>query len=120
MNPTPQPDPKANPQAPSKLIGVAVRGTLVIALGVLCYQVFSPFLPLMAWSIILAVTLYPLHQWLARVFGKQWLASTLLVIFACLLIIVPTGLLLNSFADDVRNLISGVQNNTLEIPAPSD
>src|SRR5215467_8730142 len=120
MNPTPQPEPEAKSAVSSNLLDVMIRGALILVLAVLCYQVFSPFLPLMAWSIILAVTLYPLHQWLARVFGKQWLASTILVIFACLLIIVPTGLLLSSFADDVRNLINGVQNNTLEIPAPSD
>jgi len=121
MDPTLPPGLEAKPPGSSNLLDVAIRGTLIIALGVLCYQVFSPFLPLMAWSIVLAVTLYPLHQWVARVFGgKQWLASSVLVIIACLLIITPTGLLLNSFADDVRNLISGVQNNTLEVPAPSD
>jgi predicted PurR-regulated permease PerM len=65
--------------------------------------------------------MYPLHQWLARAVGrKQWLASTILVIIAFLLIIVPTGLLLNSFADSVRNFIGAVQNNTLEIPAPPE
>jgi len=121
MNPIQQPDPEAKLTVSSNLLDVFIRGALIIALGVLCYQVFSPFLPLMAWSIVLAVTLYPLQRWLARVFGgKQWLASTVLVIIACLLIIIPTGLLLNSLADDVRNLISGVQNNTLKIPAPSD
>jgi predicted PurR-regulated permease PerM len=119
MNPTPQPDPKGNSPRPTNLLDIVIRGTLVIGLGVLCYQVFSPFLPLMAWSIVLAVTLYPLHQRLARLFRKQWIASTILVLFACLVIIVPTGLLLNSFADDVRNFIRGVQDNTLEIPAPS-
>ena len=98
---------------------VLIRAGLIGALAVLCYQVFAPFLSLMAWSIILAVTLYPLHQWLARwVRRKQWLASTILVIIGISLIIVPMALLMNSFADSVRNLIIGVQNNTLEIPAP--
>ena len=64
---------------------VLIRAALIGALAVLCYQVFSPFLTLMVWSIILAVTLYPLHQWLARkVGGKQWLASTILVIVGLL------------------------------------
>ncbi|HXX40635.1 MAG TPA: AI-2E family transporter [Chthoniobacterales bacterium] len=94
---------------------------MLFALALLCYRAFSPFLPLMAWSIVLAVTMYPLHQRLARaVGGRQWLASTILVIIGFLLIITPTGLLMNSFADSVRNFIGAVQNNTLEIPAPSE
>ena len=66
--------------------------------------------------------MYPLHQWLARIVvgHKQWLASTILVLIAFLLIIIPTALLLNSFADSVRNFIGAVQNNTLAIPAPSE
>ena len=56
---------------------VLIRITLVGALAILCYQIFSPFLTLTVWSVILAVTLYPFHQWLARRLGrKQWLAST--------------------------------------------
>ena len=95
--------------------------SLIGVLAVLCYQVFSPFLTLMVWSIILAVTLYPLHQWLARkVGGKQWLASTTLVIVGLLLIITPMALLMNSFADSVRHFIGAVQQNTLAIPAPRE
>ena len=45
---------------------VLIRIVLIGALAVLCYQIFSPFLTLTVWSVILAVTLYPLHQWLAR------------------------------------------------------
>ena len=120
MDPIPQPDREVETRVSSALMDLFIRAGLTGVLAVLCYQVFSPFLSLMAWSIILAVTLYPLHQWLARgIRGKQWLASTILVIIGILLIIIPTGLLMNSFADSVRNLILGVQNNTLEIPAPS-
>ena len=85
----------------------------------LCYRVFSPFLTLMVWALILAVTLYPLHQYLAgKIGGKQGLAATLLVVVGFLLIVSPTALLMSSLGDSVRHLISGVQNNSLQIPAP--
>ena len=52
-----------------------------MALAVLCYQIFSPFIGLMAWALILAVTLYPAHQKLARKMGgRQGLAATLLML----------------------------------------
>jgi predicted PurR-regulated permease PerM len=100
---------------------VLIRITLVGALAILCYQIFSPFLTLTCWSVILAVTLYPFHQWLARRLGrKQWLASTILIIIGLLVIITPVALLLNSFADSVRHFIGAVQQNTLAIPAPRE
>ena len=121
MNPLPQLESKVEQRAPSNLMDVLIRAGLIGGLAVLCYQVFSPFLTLMVWSIILAVTLYPLHQWIARrVRRKQWLASTILVIVGILLIVVPTALLMNSFADSVRNLIEAAQQNRLAIPAPKE
>jgi len=93
---------------------------VIVGLAVLCYTVISPFLNLTVWSIILAVTLYPLHQKLAKMlWGKQWLSSVLIVIFGCALIITPTAMLLSSFADSVRGFITQVQEGTLQIPAPS-
>jgi predicted PurR-regulated permease PerM len=106
--------------APSRLLDVLIRAGLIGALAVLCYRVFAPFLTLTVWSIILAVTMYPLHQWLARKVGRQWLASAILVIVGILLIIIPTALLMGSFADSVRGFIDGVQHGTLEIPAPPE
>ena len=121
MNPFPQADSELEQRASSSLMDVLIRASLIGVLAVLCYQIFSPFLTLMVWSIILAVTLYPLHQWLARkVGGKQWLASTILVIVGLLLIITPMALLMNSFADSVRHFIGAVQENTLAIPAPRE
>jgi predicted PurR-regulated permease PerM len=121
MHPIPQPGAEGQPRESSRLLDVLIRAGLIGVLAVLCYLVFSPFLTLMAWSIILAVTMYPLHQWLAhRIGGRQGLASTMLVILGVLLIITPTAVLMNSFADSVRHFIGAVQTNTLAIPAPPE
>ena len=46
-----------------------------------CYKVFAPFHGLMIWALILAVALYPLHQYLAaKIGGKQGLAATIVVL----------------------------------------
>ncbi len=105
----------------SRLLDVLIRAGLIGAMVVLCYQIFSPFLTLMAWALILAVSMYPLHQRMARVLGgKQGLAATILVIVSIVVIIVPTALLMSSLGDSVRGLITGVQNNTLEVPVPKE
>ncbi|HXT61831.1 MAG TPA: AI-2E family transporter [Pyrinomonadaceae bacterium] len=107
--------------APSSLWDTLIRVSLIAALGFLCFQVLSPFLRLIVWSIILAVTIYPLHQLLARrLGGRQKLTSTLLVILALLLVVIPTALLMNSFADSIQKFVGAVHNNTLQIPAPRE
>jgi predicted PurR-regulated permease PerM len=116
-----QQEPAVARQPSSGLWDLLVRIALVGGLALLCFQAFSPFLKLMVWAIILAVVLYPMHQWLARrIGGRQGLTSTILVIVGIALLVVPTWLLMNSFADSVRGFVDGVQQNTLQIPAPPE
>jgi len=117
-------DPKAtksnlNSRDQSRLLDVLIRAGLVLALVMLCYQIFSPFLVLMVWALVLAITLYPVNQALARRMGgrKGW-AATLIALLGVTLIVVPTAVLVSSVGDSVQQLINDVQNNTLEIPVP--
>ena len=119
MNIPSQPDQELEQRLASPLLDVLIRGGLILALAMLCYRVFSPFLHLMVWALILAVTLYPFHQFLAsKMGGKQGLAATLLVITGIVLIVAPTAILMSSLADSVQQLVNDVHNNTLKIPAP--
>lgn len=103
-----------------KLLDVLIRAGLVFVLAALCYRIFSPFISLMAWALILAVTIYPAHQALARkVRGRQGIAATLLVLGGLVLIVAPTAVLLVALGDSVHHLVGGVRDNTLQIPAPS-
>jgi predicted PurR-regulated permease PerM len=119
MNIPSQPDQALEQRLASLMLDVLIRAGLILAMAMLCYQVLSPFLTLMVWALILAVTLYPLHQTLAsKIGGKQGLAATLVVVVGIVLIVVPTAMLLSSLGDSVQHLIHAVQHNTLKIPAP--
>jgi len=121
MNQARQPDYEFERRVSSRLLDVLIRAALIGVLAMLCYVVFAPFLTLMTWAIILAVTLYPLHRLLARrIGGRQGLTATILVVAACLLIIAPTALLMNSFGSSIQDFIGAVQTNTLKIPAPRE
>jgi len=103
----------------SSLLEVLIRAGLILALAVLCFQIFAPFLTLMVWAVILAVSLYPLNQWLARKLGgRQGLAATALVLLGVLLIIAPTAALMSSLGDSVQQFVHDVQTNSLKIPSP--
>lgn len=121
MNRLWQSDDEFEKRVSSRLLDVLIRAGLIGVLAVLCYVVFAPFLTLMAWAVILAITLYPLHRLLARrLGGRQGLAATIVVVSGGLLIAVPSALLMNSFGSSIHDLVAAVQHNTLEIPAPRD
>jgi len=120
MNAPYTPDPEFEQRLSRKLLDVLIRAGLVFTVAFVCYRIFSPFIALMAWSTVLAVTLYPAHQKLARrMGGKQGLAATVLVLACILLIGVPTVLLMASLGDSLQNLVASVRGGTLKIPAPS-
>jgi predicted PurR-regulated permease PerM len=119
MNIPSQPDQELEQRLASLLLDVLIRAGLILAMVMLCYQVLSPFLTMMVWALILAITLYPLHQSLAsKIGGKQGLAATLLVVVGLVLIVGPTAMLMSSLGDSVQHLVHDVQNNALKIPAP--
>jgi predicted PurR-regulated permease PerM len=119
MNIPEKPDLGFEQRIMSRSLDVLIRAGLVIAMVVLCYRIFSPFMNLMVWALILAVTFYPLHQPIARKLGgRQGLASILIVVLGAVVIIAPSGVLMSSLGDSVQQLIRDVQTNSLRIPAP--
>jgi predicted PurR-regulated permease PerM len=114
-----QPDYEFEKRIAARLLDVLIRAGLIGVLAVLGYVVFAPFMTLMVWALILAITLYPLQRSLARrIGGRQGLAATIVVISGCLLIVTPTALLMNSFGSSIHDFVRAVRDNTLEIPAP--
>jgi predicted PurR-regulated permease PerM len=114
-----KPDIESEQRLASRALDVLIRAGLIAVVAVLCYRIFSPFLTLMVWALILAVTLYPLHQAMARrMRGKQGRAATVLVLLGIILIVGPTALLMSSFGDEVLQLVNDVQTRSVKIPEP--
>ncbi len=121
MNAPYQTDYELEDRLSRRLLDVFIRVGLVLGLVLLCYLIFSPFLTMMLWAVILAITIYPLHQMLARgIGGRQGLAATLVVLIAVGVIVTPTIMLASQFADSTQDLVKSVRDNTLQIPAPSE
>ena len=71
MNTPYEPDHELEDRLSRRLLDTLIRAGLVLTLVLLCYHIFSPFLTMMLWALILAVTLYPLQQKLAKRLGAQ-------------------------------------------------
>lgn len=103
------------------LLDVLIRAGLVVALVMLCYRIFYPFLNLMLWSMILGVTLYPLHKMIRkRLRGRNGLAATLVVLLSIAVVLVPVYLLASSLATSAEHAAAAVHAGTIEVPPPSD
>lgn len=105
--------------ASRELMDTMIRFGVIVVVLFLCFRVFTPFMSLMVWALVLAVALYPLHQRLAGYLGgRQGRAATLLVVGGLLLIGGPTVMLGSSFAKQIHNLHVGFENKTLSIDQP--
>jgi len=102
-------------------LDVLIRAGLIVVLVIICYRVFHPFLDLMLWSMILAVTLYPLHRKLKHRFGnKEGRVATLIVVIAIVILLVPIYLLGVSIAASVEHALATVRSGSFHVPPPSD
>lgn len=97
----------------------AIRIGILFILIMWCFQIVEPFLNIILWGIILAVTIYPLHAKLKSKLGdRNVLSAILLTLFMLLIIIVPCLLLGGSLVSGLKNLVELYREGQLTIPPP--
>jgi predicted PurR-regulated permease PerM len=103
-----------------ELLDVLIRAGLIGVLAMFCYRIFVPFLNLMVWALILAITLYPLQTKLrALLGGKDGLIATLIIFVAFVVILVPTYLLGVAVGISIERAMGVFKSGSFRIPAPA-
>jgi predicted PurR-regulated permease PerM len=103
------------------LLDVLIRAGLVAALALSCFQILPPVPQLMLWSVILAITIYPLQRKLkVRMETRMVAAATLIVLVAILILVVPVGLLGVSITDSVQTAVATAKSGNVHIPPPAE
>ena len=64
-------DPKSREEISDIAIDVAIRVGLLSLLAFLCIFVVAPFITILLWGVILAITLYPVWEWMAARLGAH-------------------------------------------------
>jgi predicted PurR-regulated permease PerM len=104
-----------------ELLLLAIR---IVCLGFLGYWsliLIRPFLTIIVWSIIIAVALYPIFDWLsAKLYGHRALAAVAITILSLLVMLGPATWLALSLAETVRILLARLGDGTLTFPPPSE
>lgn len=100
-----------------KAIEITLRIGLLVLVLYWCYGIVKPFVDFIVWSIIFAVALYPLFNWLqARMGGRRILASILLVIFLLCVLLLPVALFANSLYEGISFLKAQYDANGRLLP----
>ena len=103
------------------MIDVVIR---LAFLGLLAYWaglLVSPFILIVVWAAILAVTLQPVYEWLKNKFGGRGSPASLLITLVALGIILgPAGLLATSTVETAQELSARLDAGTLDIPPPQE
>ena len=104
-----------------KSIEASVRIGLIALLVVWSFLIVRAFINPVLWGIIIAIGIYPLHQKLSSMMGnRNKLSAIFLTLFALSVLIVPTALLTDSTINGIQTLKTGIENDTLRVPPPSD
>lgn len=103
------------------ILDFCIRLGLIVLAVVACERIFAPFIPIMTWALILAVSFNPLYE-----MGRQRLglsngrSATLLVLLVLVLIGVPTVMLGSSFATHIFEVVGQFRDQRIEIAPPGD
>jgi len=100
-------------------IQLAVRLALLVLLIYWSFVVIRPFVPILAWSVVLAVALYPVFQWLSTALGDRpkW-SATILTIVSLGIVIGPATWLGLGAVDGLRGFAAQLGAGTVVVPAP--
>lgn len=102
-------------------IQLAVRLALLALLVYWSFVVIRPFVPILAWSVVLAVALYPVFGWLSRLLGdRPKLAATILTVINLGIVIGPATWLGLGAVDGLRSFAAQLSAGTLTLPSPPD
>lgn len=103
----------------SEFMDFCIRLGLIVIVVVACTRVFAPFIPIMLWGIILAVSIYPVFLSVAARTGwSEGRVATLIVVLGILLLGVPAVLLGSSFATHIFDVVGDFDVATVTISAP--
>jgi predicted PurR-regulated permease PerM len=104
-----------------KTLNVVIKIGLILGLIAWCFLIIRPFVMLTLWGLVIAVTVFPMYQWLRKKLGNRTkLASILVTLIILLIILIPFSLLAKTFYDGITSLRSIIEGEKFYIPTPSE
>jgi len=107
------------PSLETRVTDLVVRLAFLALFAYWSLELVKPFLPVVIWSVLLAVALYPAYAWLARLLGGRRGVSAALITGLMLLIVIgPLSVLAVNMTESVQSLTASLQAGLLRVPPP--
>ena len=104
-----------------EVIQLAVRLGLLMFLLYWSFLLVQPFIPILAWSVVLVVALYPPYNWLAEHLGdRPNLAAAIVTAIGLGIVIGPATWLGLSLIESLRTFAGQLSTGTVDISSPSE
>jgi len=102
-----------------RALEVTIHIGLLVLLTTACLLILKPFIPLVAWGIIIAIAIYPAYSRFTRLLGgRGTLAAILGTLLFLAVLIVPVALLTETTIEGVQTLSTHIKDGSLSIPPP--
>lgn len=104
-----------------RALEVSTHIGLVVLLAASCLMILRPFIPLIAWGIVISIAVYPAYRKFSSLLGgRGTLAAVLGTLLFLTVLIVPVALLTETTIESIQALTAHVKDGTLSIPPPPD
>lgn len=102
-------------------IEIAVYLVLIFLIMAWCLQILSPFVSLLAWGAIIAISIYPLYEKLrAKLGGNKKLAVIIIAAIGLSVVIVPAWMFADSMISGFQGFHAGTESGEFHINPPSE
>jgi predicted PurR-regulated permease PerM len=88
--------------------------TIILILFYLFYQVISPFLITIAWSMVLSITFYPLYKLFLRLVKQPWAASLITLLLILIIMLGPFSYIVGSLVSEITDVYSALEKKGFE------
>lgn len=103
------------------LVELAVRLGVLAFLAYWTFLLVRPFIPIVIWSAVLTVALYPIFDWMAGRFGgRRRLAAALITALGLLVVVGPATWLGVGVIEGLRTLAEQIDSGALWVPPPPE
>ena len=108
-------------QSGEAVIQVAIRLSLLALLIYWSFILLRPFIPVLAWSVVLTVALFPAYEWLSAHLGhRPRIAAAITTIVVLAVFLGPATWLGLGLVDGLRSILDQLTSGDLGIPTPPD
>src|SRR6185437_12933775 len=102
-----------------EVIQIAIRLGLLAFLIYWSFILLRPFIPILAWALVLAVALYPAYDWLSAHLGhRPRIAASMIVVVVLAVFLGPATWLGLGLVEGLRGISEHLSTGELTIPAP--